>query len=65
MSEKPFEGWAIKYKWAKKLYPPVFYTRRYLIEHYERGIKNKWRDARRKGTVKAVKVRIVEVNDGQ
>ena len=65
MSKVKYDGWCIKYCWTKRLFPPVSRDRSFLISDYEQGTKGLWRNHRRKGIVKMVRVRIVEVSDGQ
>ena len=63
MSKVKHDGWGYKYRWSERIYPPIFHDKATLIRKFEYGIKNRWRNARRAGTVKAVKVRIVEVEE--
>jgi len=63
VSKVKHDGWGYKYRWSERIYPPIFHDKATLIRKFEYGIKNRWRNARRAGTVKAVKVRIVEVEE--
>ena len=63
MSKVKYDGWCIKYHWTDKLFPPVFQERSTVIKDYERNLKGIWRKNCRKGHVKMVKVRIVEVDE--
>lgn len=58
---KNYDGWAIKYRWCNRIFPPVFLYKATLIRKYEGGIKGKWKKSRKKGFVKAIKVKLVEV----
>ena len=65
MSKVKCDGWAIKYDFVGKLYPPVWDSKELLIKSYNQWVPGLWKKHRKAGKVKAVKVRIVEVNDGQ
>ena len=64
MSKVKYDGWCAYYliKGKHYLYPGSFHgTKKALIEWFDSGSHPKWKEYRRAGRVKAVKVRIVEV----
>ena len=63
MGKVKYDGWCIKYDFTDKLFAPVWDTKATLIEWYNRGKLKLWQKHQRQGYVKAVKVRIVEVDE--
>ena len=60
---KKHDGWAIKYE-GGYISPYSFHVySSSVVKKYEDGIKGLWRKNRRKGLVKLVKVKLVEVEN--
>lgn len=60
---KKYDGWVLKS--GKYLHIGfLHYTRREVIDHVEKVIPETWKNHRKKGTHKIVKVKLVEVEDG-
>ena len=67
MSKVKYDGWCPKYFWRPdKSYLGTWWfnlTKRELIEEMDDNLPGWWKKQRKAGNVKAVKVRIVEVED--
>ena len=67
MSKVKYDGWCIKWKCARKAHGPIFPTKKKLINtfNFDGRAPGRWKSYTKQGQVKAVKVRVIEVNDEQ
>ncbi len=60
---KNYDGWGIRNSWTNRVSLPVYRTKRDLIRAYDDICPGLWKNRRKKGILKAVKVRLVEAED--
>jgi len=65
MSKVKYDGWCAKWMSGRRIVPRIYFTKEELIRAWNLGgeAPRRWENYRRKGQVKAVKVRIVEVDE--
>ena len=63
MSKVKYDGWCVKRIYSDTLLLPVWDTKEDVIKWYDRKTPGTWEKYNNAGYVKAVKVRIVEVDE--
>ena len=65
VSKVKYDGWCAKWMSERRIVPRIYFTKEELIRAWNLGgeAPRRWENYRRKGQVKAVKVRIVEVDE--
>jgi len=67
MSKVKYDGWCVKWSGDRRAVSYIYFTKKKLINafNFDGQAPERWKSCTKQGLVKAVKVRIVEVNDGQ